>query len=101
MARPFVPKVVTASDLLEGDVVYMTATGKWSRSISDAVFFDEEVAAAKALASAELQQDRLVGAYLADVLIGAGGNPEPLHFREIFRSRGPSNHVEHGKQAEV
>jgi len=37
-----------------------------------------------------------VGAYLADAQLGACG-PQPVHFREIFRTRGPSNHA-HGKQ---
>jgi len=26
------------------------------------------------------------------------GRPEPVHFREVFRTRGPSNYF-HGKQA--
>jgi len=38
-----------------------------------------------------------VGAYLADARPGPQG-PEPVHFREVFRSRGPSNRF-HGKQA--
>ena len=34
-----------------------------------------------------------------DVRIGPDG-PEPAHFREAFRTRGPSNYP-HGKQAET
>jgi hypothetical protein len=41
----------------------------------------------------------LVGAYLADAIL-KDGKPVPTHFREEFRTRGPSNY-EHGKQAEV
>ncbi|NNK78640.1 MAG: DUF2849 domain-containing protein, partial [Litoreibacter sp.] len=44
--------------------------------------------------------DVIVGAYLADVTKGPSG-PEPLHFREEFRTRGPSNYPSHGKQAEL
>jgi hypothetical protein len=40
----------------------------------------------------------VVGAYLADAKAGPNG-PEPTHFREAFRTRGPSNY-NHGKQAD-
>jgi len=36
MARAFTPKVVTASDLLEGDVIYLTEADRWSRNLSEA-----------------------------------------------------------------
>ncbi|WP_156505710.1 DUF2849 domain-containing protein, partial [Sulfitobacter sp. HI0054] len=35
MPKPFTPKVITANALLEGDVVYQTATG-WTRKLSEA-----------------------------------------------------------------
>ena len=38
----------------------------------------------------------MVGVYLADARLGPNG-PEPIHFREAFRTRGPSNYA-HGKQ---
>jgi hypothetical protein len=41
----------------------------------------------------------VVGAYLADATAGPDG-PEPVHFREAFRTRGPSNYP-HGKQADL
>ena len=31
MARAFTPKIVTANDLLVGDVIYLTRSGAWSR----------------------------------------------------------------------
>jgi hypothetical protein len=101
MARAFTPKVVTANDLLEGDVIYMKADGMWSRSHDDAKFFEDEASANNALAQAAKQADRLVGAYLADAKIGESGKPEPVHFREVFRTKGPSNYPDHGKQAEL
>ena len=101
MARVFVPKVVTANDLLEGDVIYLTASGDWSRKHEEAELFEDEMAANAALAEAAKQGNRLVGAYLADAVRGEDGNPEPVHFREEFRTRGPSNYPDHGKQAEL
>ena len=64
MARKFTPKVITANHLLDGDVIYLTKDGNWSRN-------------------------------------HAAGKPIPIHFREEFRSRGPSNYPDHGKQAEL
>ena len=37
---------------------------------------------------------------LADVALDSNGRPIPTHFREEFRTRGPSNYRTHGKQAE-
>ncbi|MFD0979254.1 MULTISPECIES: DUF2849 domain-containing protein [Tropicimonas] len=96
MPRPFSPKIVTANDLIEGDVVYLTADDRWSRSHSEAELLEDEAHATIRLLDAERQQNRIVGAYLADAKAGPNG-PEPVHFREAFRSRGPSNYA-HGKQ---
>ena len=101
MARAFVPKVVTANDLLEGDVIYFTFDGGWSRRHSEAELFEDEASANDALKRAATQVDIIVGAYLADARRGVDGMPEPVHFREAFRTRGPSNYPNHGKQAEL
>lgn len=99
MSRPFTPKIVTASDLVDGDVVYLTADDRWSRRISEAELIEDEAHAQLRLLHAEAQHTRIVGAYLADVRPGPDG-PEPIHFREAFRATGPSNYA-HGKQAEA
>lgn len=101
MARAFTPKVVTANDLLEGDVIYLAPDGSWSRHHDEAKLFEDEAEANAALADAQKQADKLVGAYLADARPGPGGKPEPVHFREAFRTRGPSNYPDHGKQSEL
>ena len=98
MARAFTPKIVTANDLLEGDAIYRRADGSWSRWHHEAELLDDEASAEVALKAAEAEVALLVGAYLADAKAGPNG-PEPVHFREIFRTRGPSNYA-HGKQVE-
>lgn len=100
MARAFVPKVLTANDLLEGDVIYFSASGEWTRLHSEAQLFLDEASANEALGQAQKEAHRLVGAYLADARLNKDGNPEPVHFREAFRTRGPSNYPDHGKQAD-
>ena len=97
--RPFTPKVVTANDLLEGDVIYLAADGSWTRDLSQAALLTDEDEAKARLAQAEAQADLLVGAYLADMKEGEHG-PEPVHFREDFRRTGPSNYA-HGKQEDL
>lgn len=98
MSRQFTPKVVTANHLLEGDAVWLTADDRWTRDISKAELIEDEAHAQLRLLHAECQPDIVVGAYLADAKAGPNG-PEPTHFREEFRTRGPSNYA-HGKQAD-
>lgn len=99
MPRSFTPKIVTANHLLEGDVVYLTADDRWTRLHAEAELITDEAHAQIRLLDAERQVDNIVGAYLADAREGDKG-PEPTHFREVFRSRGPSNYA-HGKQADM
>lgn len=96
MSRPFTPKVITANDLLDGDVIYLAADDTWTRHLTEAEVLDDEAHAQIRLIEAEQQADRVVGPYLADVLAGPTG-PAPSHFREVFRATGPSNY-HHGKQ---
>ena len=96
MSRGFSPKIVTANALLEGDVVYLTADDRWSRQLGEAELIEDEAHAQLRLLTALAQPQAVVGAYLAEARRGPAG-PEPVHFREGFRSRGPSNY-RHGKQ---
>lgn len=98
MAR-YTPKVVTANALIEGDVVYLTADDRWSRLHHEAELIEDEAHAQLRLLHAMSQGRVVVGAYLADAKAGPDG-PEPTHFREAFRTRGPSNYA-HGKQADL
>ena len=97
MSRRALPKVVTANDLLEGDAVWRTAEGGWTRALSEAEVLRDPEAAQERLRRAAAELHRVVGPYLADIICGPGG-PRPAHFREEFRTRGPSNYP-HGKQA--
>lgn len=100
MAHEFKSKVVTANHLLDGDVVYLTPQGTWSRHLREAELISNEDRAAQLIKLAETRPEIIVGAYLSDAGVDANGAPIPVHFREDFRARGPSNYF-HGKQAEV
>lgn len=99
MSRRFIPKVVTANDLRAGDVVYLTADDRWSRLHHEAELLEDEAHADIRLLFGAAQRGIVVGVYLADAKRGPNG-PEPIHFREAFRTRGPSNY-HHGKQADL
>jgi hypothetical protein len=99
MKGRFTPKVVTANDLREGDVIYLTADDRWTRHHHEAELIEDEAHAQLRLLFASAQKLDVVGAYLADAKAGPNG-PEPTHFREAFRTRGPSNYF-HGKQADL
>lgn len=95
MPKPFAPAVVTANLLLDGDVVYLSATDAWVRDLRDAEVIEDEAVAQLRLLDAERQAGTVVGAYLAPVRLGPDG-PAPAHFREAFRAAGPTNYA-HGK----
>lgn len=99
MSRRFTPKVITANLLLDGDAVWLTADDRWSKSMLDAELIEDEAHADIRILFANGQANIVVGPYLADAKAGPNG-PEPTHFREEFRTRGPSNYA-HGKQVEL
>lgn len=96
MSRRFSPKVVTANALLEGDAVWLTEDDRWTRDIREAELIEDEAHGDIRLLHARTQSDVVVGAYLADADPAPAG-PRPVHLREVFRTRGPSNYP-HGKQ---
>lgn len=95
MSRAFTPKVVTANDLTSGDVIYLTEADTWSRLHHEAELIEDAAHAQMRLLDGQ-RAKAAIGAYLADARRGTQG-PEPVHFREAFRTRGPSNYP-HGKQ---
>ena len=99
MPRSFTPKVVTANALLEGDAIWLTEDDTWTRDIREAELLTDEAHADLRLLEAQARVDEIARAYLAEATDGPDG-PAPTHFREEFRTRGPSNYA-HGKQAEL
>lgn len=89
MPNAFAPQIISANDLLGGQVVYLTAENNWSARIADARIAQDADTAAIMLEVAEAQTAQVVGPYLIDVSIAAG-SPQPVHFREKFRLNGPS-----------
>jgi len=97
--RPPLPVILVANDLVEGHVVFRTANG-WSLNHRDALIAgnDEAAEALEAEGRAQMALNKVVDAYLVDVELGGDG-PTPRHFRERFKTIGPSVRPDLGKQA--
>jgi len=96
MSRDFTPSVITANALLSGDAIWLTADDRWSGDISEAELIEDEAHGQIRLIDAMARSGEAVGVYMAEAKPGTHG-PEPVHFREAFRTRGPGNYA-HGKQ---
>ncbi|MEM6487175.1 MAG: DUF2849 domain-containing protein [Pseudomonadota bacterium] len=86
MAKAFKPVVFTANDLIEGDTVYLAATG-WTRDVRAAAVAHDEAGreAMAARAAAAVADTSVVGPYDVEVGIEAGG-PWPLRRREQIKA---------------
>lgn len=98
---PPLPAILIANDLLDGDVVFATGSG-WTLNPAEAIIAHDEptARALEAFAAREFAARKVVDPYLVDVAIDADGVPDPRHFRERFRTKGPSNRPDLGKQAD-
>jgi sulfite reductase (NADPH) hemoprotein beta-component len=95
------PAILLANALLDGDVVFRTASG-WSRDPREALVAEDEATANRLLdeARAAFARNEVVDADLVDITRDASGLPVPNHFRERFKVKGPSHRPDLGKQAE-
>ncbi len=100
MARKFLPKIISANDLLIGDVVFLTADHDWSRELSEAVIALTPEETEDLLKAANNTPGLVVGPYALDVTV-EDGRPYPAENREKFRERGPSNRPELGRQVDT
>ncbi|MDE2363552.1 MAG: DUF2849 domain-containing protein [Hyphomicrobiales bacterium] len=100
LKRTPLPAILIANDLRIGDVVFWSQSG-WTRDPAAALVAHDQPAAdaLDAAATAGMARQEVVDAYLIDVDVREGV-PVPRHFRERFKTLGPSVHPELGKQAQ-
>ena len=98
---PKLPVIMTANDLLDGEVVFLTREG-WSFDPKAAlVAGDAETASWMEEEGRKGQREnRIVDAYLVPVDVGTDGLPVASHFREAIRQKGPTILPQYGKQAD-
>lgn len=87
--KPSNMQVISANDLLSGDVVYLDASGAWTRALAGAVLIADGQEADALLREAKAQPGNVIDPYLIDVTVGPDG-PIPSHIRERLRDSGPS-----------
>lgn len=94
------PQVVTANRLSDGIVVFLAPGGGWAEFLSQAAIFDDPQALQEGLgiAGAALSANEVVDVFAFDVIRAPEG-PQPVHIRDRIRSKGPTVHPDHGKQA--
>lgn len=100
MTRLLHPQILFASDLAQGDVIFLGPEG-WERDhLRAKIAYDlDEAAELQAVGKAAIAANRVVDAYLVDVEVDEEGAPTPLHYREKTRVSGPSVRRDLGKQA--
>ncbi len=91
-------RALTANRLTDGEVVFWTGSD-WSERFIDSARFDDNAAAELAEAHAKSQITLLVDPYLIDIAEVDGG-VAPVSYRERLRALGPTNKLDHGKQAQ-
>ena len=91
-------KVLTANDLKTGEALFWNK-GQWRVRFHDGEHFADDEVAGRFLAEAEGQPTVAVAPYLIDVE-EVEGHWFPIAFRERLRALGPTNHPQHGKQAD-
>jgi len=98
--RPQLPVILVANDLVEGEVLFRTAHG-WSPDHRRALIAGnaEAAEALEAEGRSEMAANKVVDAYLVDVVLDESG-PLPRHYRERLRTLGPSIRTDLGKQAQ-
>jgi len=87
------PQALTANDLREGFVVWLTADFEWSLEFSDALITEDATVIKKMGSFGEAQADNniVVGVYFIDVDSKSG---QPVRYREKFRVSGPTYNPE-------
>ncbi len=84
-------KIVTANRLRQGDVVYLTDSGRWSVHLNEsrATRDATELEAMLALAAESIAAREIVAPYEMEV-VEVDGILQPLSTREIIRAAGPT-----------
>ena len=94
------PQILLASNLKDGEVMFLGATG-WERDyrLARVAHTAQEAKALEEIGQKDYAANEVVDVYLTDVALTAAGAPAPLHYREKMRINGPSVRLDLGKQS--
>lgn len=91
------PRIIRAVDLIEGDHIFLAATGGWTRRLAEAAIASNEREAAALLAAARMQPDVAEAPRLVDVRV-EGGRPRLLPAARTTAPR-PASLPQMGREA--
>ena len=97
--RPKLPLLLTANELLDGNVVYFDGDD-WSPRIEDALVATDDDTATR-LEQVLANDIRIVEPFLATVALDGKGRPVVTHYRERIRITGPTFERVHAESAAV
>ena len=83
--------LLSANELLSGQVVYLTTNQQWSRDILDAHQYDDHAVAAQALEALEADQSVVLSPLIVDARRHVDKTLTMTHFRNRFRESGPTH----------
>ena len=100
MSKKSTDKILIANNLLSGEVVFM-GENNWILTHAKAkiAHTDEEQTALNELGLKSMAANEVVDAYLIDITLDEHNIPQPTHYRELMRTKGPSIRLDLGKQA--
>lgn len=98
--KPYVPQVLTANLVVDGEVVYWREDGSWTLELKNAFVCEAADAEAKGLSSADkaVAEQKIMDPYLFAVSLD-DGEISPSSVREKIRAKGPTVRLDLGKQA--
>ncbi len=90
------PQVMTANDLKDGLVVWLTPEWMWSNRFQEAFKTEDpdQIEQMRAVADRDEAANIIVGAYFIDIDPTTG---KPARYREKFRVSGPTNDLSYSK----
>ena len=93
-------KVLTANRLIDGEAVWMSPEHQWQETLQGAEVARDQAAEDELdrLGKASFARNEVLDVDLIDVEVTSAGI-RPIRMRERIRAAGPTNYLDHGKQA--
>ncbi len=95
--------LLTANNLLNGDVVFWGDKAAWTQNFADALVMSDETAEKELLEIGQKEENEniVVGAYIVPLIQEQDGQYKPVELRELRRCEGPSilDHIKAGHVA--
>ena len=86
--------LISANDLMLGDIVYYTASGSWSRQLSEAACLTLESEARAIVEEHEARHSQVLSPTLVKAYQVGNSKPVLSHYRDRYREVGPTHRTD-------